>query len=559
MHLEDFIKLNNEDGRTLVKEFDLFYLYHNEIDKIGDDSASEHKVFGAVKRTQETLIQALKRITAFNGNNILITSDHGFLYQQKELNESDFVEVKVEGDEVWKQARRFIIGKALKTNKSMWCVNSDELGMEGNLDFQFPRSISRLKKTGAGKQFVHGGTSLQEVVVPCIVIKKKRVSDIKQVNISILNPQKIITTNQVTISFYQDEPVSTKVLKRKIKAAFYDIKGDLISEIHEITFDIEASESELRVKKQTFVFNPSLENDLECELEISSKVEGSNQFVPYEQYPHHLKKTFDLDFKMNLEALDKKINQFFAGKVVRKDLTKAVKGNSVVPSFVLEYLLGQYCATDDEDSINSGIERVKKILGEHFVHRKRVQSHSIPNSGKGQHRVIDKVSIELNPSKDIYEASFFNLGLKKISIDSDFARKHPKLLVGGIWCIVDIEYEATDEAGTKPWVISSLKPIQVSSFDEDQYIQSRKEFTTEEWINLLIQSVGLNPDKLNRRGKYLQLLRLIPFCERNYNLIELGPKGTGKSHVFSEFSPHGILISGGEITVAKLFCEQSKR
>ena len=296
MHLEDFIKLNNEDGRTLVKEFDLFYLYHNEIDKIGDDSASEHKVFGAVKRTQETLIQALKRITAFNGNNILITSDHGFLYQQKELNESDFVEVKVEGDEVWKQARRFIIGKALKTNKSMWCVNSDELGMEGNLNFQFPRSISRLKKTGAGKQFVHGGTSLQEVVVPCIVIKKKRVSDIKQVNISILNPQKIITTNQVTISFYQDEPVSTKVLKRKIKAAFYDIKGDLISEIHEITFDIEASESELRVKKQTFVFNPSLENDLECELKISSKVEGSNQFVPYEQYPHHLKKTFDLDF-----------------------------------------------------------------------------------------------------------------------------------------------------------------------------------------------------------------------------------------------------------------------
>ena len=178
----------------------------------------------------------------------------------------------------------------------MWCVNSDELGMKGNLDFQFPRSISRLKKTGAGKQFVHGGTSLQEVVVPCIVIKKKRVSDIKQVNISILNPQKIITTNQVTISFYQDEPVSTKVLKRKIKAAFYDIKGNLISEIHEITFDIEASESELRVKKQTFVFNPSLENDLECELKISSKVEGSNQFVPYEQYPHHLKKTFDLDF-----------------------------------------------------------------------------------------------------------------------------------------------------------------------------------------------------------------------------------------------------------------------
>ena len=256
---------------------------------------------------------------------------------------------------------------------------------------------------------------------------------------------------------------------------------------------------------------------------------------------------------MNLEELDNKINKFFAGKVVRKDLTKAVKGNSVVPSFVLEYLLGQYCATDDEDSIQSGIERVKKILGEHFVHRKESNLIQSQIREKGQHRVIDKVSIELNPSKDIYEASFFNLGLKKISIESEFARKHPKLLVGGIWCIVDIEYETNEEAGAQPWVISTLKPIQVSNFDEEQFIKTREEFETEEWLDLLIQSIGLNPDKLNRRGKLLQLLRLIPFCERNYNLIELGPKGTGKSHVFSEFSPHGILVSGGEITVAKLF------
>ena len=255
---------------------------------------------------------------------------------------------------------------------------------------------------------------------------------------------------------------------------------------------------------------------------------------------------------MNQEELDKKINQNFAGKVVRKDLTMTVKGNSVVPSYVLEYLLGQYCATDDEDTIQSGIERVKLILAEHFVHRKEANLIKSRIREKGQHRVIDKVTVELNSNKDIHEAYFTNLGLKKIAIDSEFARKHPKLLVGGIWCIVDLEYEFSEEAD-QPWILSSLKPIQVSNFDEKQYLEARKAFSTEEWMDLLIQSIGLNPEMLSRRAKLLQLIRLIPLCERNYNLIELGPKGTGKSHVFSEFSPHGILISGGEITVAKLF------
>ena len=170
---------------------------------------------------------------------------------------------------------------------------------------------------------------------------------------------------------------------------------------------------------------------------------------------------------MNQEELDKKINQNFAGKVVRKDLTMTVKGNSVVPSYVLEYLLGQYCATDDEDTIQSGIERVKLILAEHFVHRKEANLIKSRIREKGQHRVIDKVTVELNSNKDIHEAYFTNLGLKKIAIDSEFARKHPKLLVGGIWCIVDLEYEFSEEAD-QPWILSSLKPIQVSNFDEKQ-------------------------------------------------------------------------------------------
>ena len=256
---------------------------------------------------------------------------------------------------------------------------------------------------------------------------------------------------------------------------------------------------------------------------------------------------------MDIEALNQKINLHFSGKVVRKDLTKTIKGNSVVPTYVLEYLLGQYCATDDEASIQSGIERVKKILAEHFVHRKESKLVQSNIREKGAHRVIDKVTVELNPSRDVYEATFMNLGLKKINIESDFAKKHPKLLVGGIWCIVDLKYETTEEKGLQPWVLETLKPIQVSNFDDKQYIQAREEFETEEWINLIIQSIGLNPEKLSQREKLLQLIRLVPFCERNYNLIELGPKGTGKSHVFSEFSPHGILVSGGEISVAKLF------
>jgi ATP-dependent Lon protease len=258
-----------------------------------------------------------------------------------------------------------------------------------------------------------------------------------------------------------------------------------------------------------------------------------------------------------LSELNEKINQHFPGLVVRKDLTKRVRGNSVVPTYVLEYLLGQYCATDDEDTILSGIETVKRILAEHFVHRSEARLVQSKIREKGEHRVIDKVSVELNASKNCYEAEFVNLGLKKIEIDSEVIRRHPKLLVGGVWSISDLGYQPAENSLHTPWTLQSLKPIQVSNFDLQQFLDSRGQFTTEEWLDTLIQSIGLNPEQLSRRGKLLQLLRLVPYCERNYNLIELGPKGTGKSHVFSEFSPHGILISGGEVTVAKLFVNNS--
>ncbi len=254
-----------------------------------------------------------------------------------------------------------------------------------------------------------------------------------------------------------------------------------------------------------------------------------------------------------MSQLDDKINQYFAGLVVRKDLVKAVKGNAIVPSYVLEYLLGQYCATNDEATIQTGIETVKEILRKHYVHRNEAGLVRSTIKEKGRHKVIDRISVSLNDKDDVYEAEFANLGIKKVLIDSNTVKAHQKLLVGGVWCIADVEYEYTEDKSASPWILASLKPIQISRFDFDGYLEARKQFTTDEWIDLLIQSVGFNPQMFGKRNKLAQLIRLIPFCERNYNLIELGPKGTGKSHVYSEFSPHGILISGGEVTVPKLF------
>lgn len=254
-----------------------------------------------------------------------------------------------------------------------------------------------------------------------------------------------------------------------------------------------------------------------------------------------------------MNDLDQKISDVFAGLVVRKDLVKLVKGNAIVPSYVLEYLLGQYCATSDEASILSGVETVKEILRKHYVHRNEAGLVRSTIRERGRHKVIDKISVSLNDKRDVYEAAFANLGIKEVLVDADTVKRHPKLLVSGVWCIADIEYSHSDDTAVVPWIMTSLKPIQLSSFDFEAYCAARAQFTTDEWIDLLLQSIGYDPSFFGRRSKLTQLVRLIPFCERNYNLIELGPKGTGKSHIYSEFSPHGILISGGEVTVAKLF------
>lgn len=258
-----------------------------------------------------------------------------------------------------------------------------------------------------------------------------------------------------------------------------------------------------------------------------------------------------------MSDLDAKINEHFAGFVVRKDLVKAVKGNAIVPTYVLEYLLGQYCATDDEASIQTGIETVKDILRKHYVHRSEAGLIQSTIKEKGRYKVIDQVSVALNEKTDSYEAVFDNLGIKKVAVDSGTVKAHPKLLVTGVWCIADVQYEFSEDARISPWILETIKPIQIAKVDYDQYRELRSAFSTDEWIDLLMQSIGFKPEAFGRRSKLLQLLRLIPYVERNYNLIELGPKGTGKSHIYSEFSPHGQLISGGEVTIPKLFVNNS--
>lgn len=258
-----------------------------------------------------------------------------------------------------------------------------------------------------------------------------------------------------------------------------------------------------------------------------------------------------------MDYLNQKIIDHFSGLVVRKDLVKEVKGNAIVPTYVLEFLLGSYCATSDEASIKSGIETVKEILRSHFVHRNEANLVRSTIRERGRHRVIDKVTVALNEKRDVYEASFSNLGINEVLIDVDTIKKHKKLLVGGVWCIADLAYDYSEDKWVVPWILEKLEPIQMSHIDMREYLEHRKAFSLDEWMDLLMQSIGLDPDKFSRRGKLLQLTRLIPYCERNYNLVELGPKGTGKSHIYTEFSPHGILISGGEVTVPKLFVNNS--
>ena len=256
-------------------------------------------------------------------------------------------------------------------------------------------------------------------------------------------------------------------------------------------------------------------------------------------------------------TLQQKIMNAFIGKVVRKDLAFLVKGGLPVPTYVLEYLLGQYCATDDQEAIEAGLEKVKQVIKNNYVHRAEAESVKGKIRENGKYRIIDKVTVTLNEKDDEYQATFANLGLTRVPIGTQYVKANPKLLSGnGVWCIVTIGYISGEDIKVR-WDIQTLKPVQISNVDLQEYIDQRQNFTTDEWIDFLMHTVGLNPEVMNRREKFITLARLLPHVENNFNFMELGPKGTGKSHVFQELSPYGVLVSGGDVTPARLFVRMS--
>ena len=260
-----------------------------------------------------------------------------------------------------------------------------------------------------------------------------------------------------------------------------------------------------------------------------------------------------------MDALDSKLNQSFAGKVVRKDLTKQIKEGANVPVYVLEYLLGMYCATDDEATIKDGIQKVKQILSENYVRPDESEKIKAKIKEKGRYKIIDRVTAKLNEKADRYEGLLSNINLKNVIIDDSYIRKYEKLLAGGIWSILTLEYFFDENSKDSPFKIVELKPIQMPETDISDFIKHRQDFTLEEWIDVICRSVGMEPVNLDEKTKWHLVARMIPFVEKNYNICELGPRGTGKSYVYDEISPYSILISGGQTTVANLFYNMSTR
>ena len=259
------------------------------------------------------------------------------------------------------------------------------------------------------------------------------------------------------------------------------------------------------------------------------------------------------------EEIKRKLRDNFDGYIVRKDLTKSIREGANVPVYVLEYLLGQYCNSDDQDIIDEGIENVKRILRDNYVRPDEAQKILSLLREHGSYTIIDKITVVLNTKEDRYEAAFSNLGIKNIPIHPDYVKDYDRLLCGGIWCILRLEYEfiEEDKKNSQPIRVRSLKPIQMPHIDMDDLKSGRKAFTKEEWIDVILRTVGMEPEKFTQREKWLLLARMVPLVENNYNLCELGPRSTGKSYVYEQISPNSILVAGGQTTVANLFYNMS--
>jgi len=258
-------------------------------------------------------------------------------------------------------------------------------------------------------------------------------------------------------------------------------------------------------------------------------------------------------------SLDDLLNRHFPGKVVRKDLTKLVKEGANVPVYVLEYLLGSYCSSSDEAIIAEGLRTVKRILAENYVRPDEAEKVKSTIRERGSLKVIDKVSVTLNEKRDVYEADLANLGVGKIVVSSSIVKKFEKLLVGGIWCILTLQYFYEEDQKGTPFLLEELKPIQMPNMDMEELFSARDHFSEGQWIDVLLRSTGMEPANFDERVKWHLLARMIPLVENNYNLAELGPRGTGKSHIYKEISPNSILVSGGQTTVANLFYNMARR
>ncbi|WP_287831206.1 protease Lon-related BREX system protein BrxL [Idiomarina sp.] len=257
--------------------------------------------------------------------------------------------------------------------------------------------------------------------------------------------------------------------------------------------------------------------------------------------------------------LDKMLNKVFKGRVVRKDLTKQLKEGANVPVYVLEYLLGMYCASDHPEIVEQGLKNVKTILADNYVRPDEAEKVKSIIRERGTFKIIDKVGVKLNQKKDIYEASLSNLGVKDAVVSNTLVQQNEKLLTGGIWCIITVKYYYEEGQKTSPFTVVKLNPIQMPSMDMNELLEGRAQFTQSQWIDVLLRSIGMEPANLENRVKWHLIARMIPFVENNYNVCELGPRGTGKSHVYKECSPNSILVSGGQTTVANLFYNMSSR
>jgi ATP-dependent Lon protease len=267
------------------------------------------------------------------------------------------------------------------------------------------------------------------------------------------------------------------------------------------------------------------------------------------------------DDRSTREVIREKLRQNFDGKIVRKDLTKHIKEGANVPVYVLEFLLGQYCSTDDEETIAQGVQNVKRILADNFVRPDEAEKIKAVLRKNGNHTVIDMITVKLDIAKNAFYAEFSNLGLTKIPIEDEYPEKYDRLLCGGIWCIVQLDYEYVEEEKKNgmPIRIRKLTPIQMPHVDIGELKAGRKAFTQEEWMDVLLRSIGMEPDMLDNREKWLLLTRMIPLVENNFNFCELGPRSTGKSHLYKEISPNSILVSGGQTTVANLFYNMGRK